>query len=448
MSGTSETTTFLGALPWRQAGPFRGGRSVAAVGDPRQPRTFYFGACAGGVWKTTTAARTGTTSRTASSAPPRSARWRLPSPIPTSSTPAWARASIRGNVSHGDGVYKLDRRRRDLDAHRPGRHAPHRARARPPARPRHSSTSPPSGTRCGPNAERGVYRSRDGGADLGQGALPRRRTPARSTSRWTRPIRASSTPRSGRRSARPGASISGGAGQRPLQVDRRRRHLDRADRATRACRKGLIGKHRRRRLAGAARSASGRIDRGRRRAASSAPTTAARPGSASSDDRELRQRAWYYTHIFADPHDADTRLRAEPRASGSRSTAARPSSRCPTPHGDNHDLWIDPTRPAAHDRGQRRRRERHVRRRRDAGRRIYNQPTGAVLPRHHRQPVPLPRLRRAAGQHDDRRCPAAPTTARSPRDDWYDVGGGESGYIAVRPDNPEHRLRRHVRRAA
>src|SRR6185436_21004357 len=42
----------LGALQWRCIGPHRGGRVVAVAGDPVDPMTFYFGACAGGVWKT------------------------------------------------------------------------------------------------------------------------------------------------------------------------------------------------------------------------------------------------------------------------------------------------------------------------------------------------------------------------------------------------------------
>ena len=41
------------ALKWRCIGPPRGGRVVAVAGDPRDAMTFYFGACAGGVWKTT-----------------------------------------------------------------------------------------------------------------------------------------------------------------------------------------------------------------------------------------------------------------------------------------------------------------------------------------------------------------------------------------------------------
>ena len=40
------------ALEWRCIGPHRGGRVVAVSGDPCDSNTFYFGACAGGVWKT------------------------------------------------------------------------------------------------------------------------------------------------------------------------------------------------------------------------------------------------------------------------------------------------------------------------------------------------------------------------------------------------------------
>ena len=40
------------ALKWRCIGPPRGGRVVAVSGDPHDRMTFYFGACAGGIWKT------------------------------------------------------------------------------------------------------------------------------------------------------------------------------------------------------------------------------------------------------------------------------------------------------------------------------------------------------------------------------------------------------------
>jgi len=58
--GTHDTVTsdatgraLLPPHAWRCIGPHRGGRVVAVAGDPHDPRVFYFGACAGGVWKTT-----------------------------------------------------------------------------------------------------------------------------------------------------------------------------------------------------------------------------------------------------------------------------------------------------------------------------------------------------------------------------------------------------------
>ena len=46
------------ALQWRSIGPFRGGRAVAVAGVPGSPNVFYFGAAAGGVWKTIDAGAT------------------------------------------------------------------------------------------------------------------------------------------------------------------------------------------------------------------------------------------------------------------------------------------------------------------------------------------------------------------------------------------------------
>src|ERR1700694_1583889 len=45
--------TLFKSLRWRLVGPHRGGRAVAVHGDPSDRMTFYFGACAGGVWKST-----------------------------------------------------------------------------------------------------------------------------------------------------------------------------------------------------------------------------------------------------------------------------------------------------------------------------------------------------------------------------------------------------------
>src|SRR5579871_342219 len=50
--------SLLSGMKWRQIGPFRGGRVEAVTGVPGDPSTWYFGAVAGGVWKSTDAAAT------------------------------------------------------------------------------------------------------------------------------------------------------------------------------------------------------------------------------------------------------------------------------------------------------------------------------------------------------------------------------------------------------
>src|ERR1700754_427531 len=53
-AGQFDEKLFKG-MQWRQVGPFRGGRALAIEGVPGEPNTWYFGAVAGGVWKTTDA---------------------------------------------------------------------------------------------------------------------------------------------------------------------------------------------------------------------------------------------------------------------------------------------------------------------------------------------------------------------------------------------------------
>ena len=104
-------------------------------------------------------------------------------------------------------------------------------------------------------------------------------------------------------------------------------------------------------------SASTRSSRPRR-AASSARTTAARAGRLASDHHSLRQRAWYYSTLTVDPRNADVVW--FPQVPLLRTIdGGRTIQRVKGPHhGDHHDVWIDPLRPAADDRRQRRRRRR------------------------------------------------------------------------------------------
>ena len=63
-----------------------------------------------------------------------------------------------------------------------------------------------------------------------------------------------------------------------------------------------------------------------------------------NDDRNMRQRAWYYTRIYADPTDEESLYVLNVRFHYSKD-GGRSFSEIDTPHGDNHDLWIDPADP-------------------------------------------------------------------------------------------------------
>ena len=152
----------LGALQWRCIGPFRGGRVVAVAGDPVNPMTFYFGACAGGVWKTTDG---GTYWQNVSDGFFKTAAvgaMAVADSDPNVIYVGMGETAIRGDVSHGDGVYK------STDGGKTWAHlglADTRYIGRVRIHPHNPDLVYVAalGHIFGPNRERGVYRSTDGG---------------------------------------------------------------------------------------------------------------------------------------------------------------------------------------------------------------------------------------------------------------------------------------------
>ena len=63
-----------------------------------------------------------------------------------------------------------------------------------------------------------------------------------------------------------------------------------------------------------------------------------------NEDQELRQRAWYYTRLYADPADEENVYVLNVRFFHSKD-GGKSFRQIDTPHGDNHDLWIDPQDP-------------------------------------------------------------------------------------------------------
>src|SRR5690242_3324605 len=151
------------ALEWRSVGPNRGGRSITSAGSSSRPNEYYFGAVGGGLWKTTDGGAT----------------WKpvTDGQIHSSSVGAVAvsesnpdivyigmgETELRGNIMRGDGMYK------STDAGKTWKHIG-LANTQAIARIRVHPTNPDLvyaaalGHPYGPNEERGVFRSSDGGA--------------------------------------------------------------------------------------------------------------------------------------------------------------------------------------------------------------------------------------------------------------------------------------------
>ena len=159
----SETHQFDGLLRWRCIGPFRGGRVVAVAGSYDDRNTFYFGAVAGGVWKTTDA---GTYWRCVTDGFLQTSSVGALAVAPSDSNVLYAgtgESTIRIDVSHGDGVYK------STDAGRTWanvglRDTRHIGKIRVHPQNPDLVWVAALGHAFGPNPERGVFKSDDGGA--------------------------------------------------------------------------------------------------------------------------------------------------------------------------------------------------------------------------------------------------------------------------------------------
>ena len=153
-----------------------------------------------------------------------------------------------------------------------------------------------------------------------------------------------------------------------------------------------------------------------------------------NDDRNLRQRAWYYSRIYADPIDEESLYVPNVRFHFSKD-GGKSFSEIDTPHGDNHGLWIDPADP-----------ERMIEAN-DGGANVsYNR--GTTWSAQNNQPtVQFYRVstdndfpyRLLGGQQDNSavriRSRSTSGAAIGVRD-WEPTAGGESGHITAKPDNP------------
>jgi photosystem II stability/assembly factor-like uncharacterized protein len=151
-----------GGLKWRMVGPFRAGRVNAVTGVPGQPNTFYFGSVGGGVWKSTNAGRTWNPIFDGQSVASIGAIAIAPS-NPQIIYVGTGEADMRDSIQFGDGIYKT------TDGGKTWTHIgleTTRQIGRVIVHPRDPNTVYVAalGHVYGPHADRGVYKSTDGGA--------------------------------------------------------------------------------------------------------------------------------------------------------------------------------------------------------------------------------------------------------------------------------------------
>ncbi len=416
------------SLQWRSIGPYRGGRVVAVAGDPVHEQVFYFGSTGGGVWKTTDG---GVFWQNVSDGFFQRASVGAIAVAPSDPNVIYVgmgETTIRGNVAHGDGVYKSTDGGKTwqhmglTDTRQIGKIRVH------PNNPNLVYVAA-LGHAHGPNRERGVYRSFDGGKtwqhilnrgeDVGVHDLAMDPNNPRIlfAAAW-RARRFPHTLESGGEGCGIFKSIDGGDTWTEITHNQ-------------GLPQGMVGKigltvsgaqaDRVWALVEAEDGALFRSDDGGEK------------WERLSEERDLRTRPWYYMHIYADPQDADTIWVLNEKCLKSID-GGRTFFKVPTPHGDNHDLWIDPSNPQRMIEGN------------DGGAcvtfnggqtwsSIYNQPTAEFYHVTTDTQVPY----RVYGAQQDNTTITLPSRSRYGaivQADYYEVGGGESGYIAVRPDNP------------
>ena len=426
-NGQNADEKYYGALEYRELGPFRGGRSAAVTGVPNKPNLFYFGATGGGVWRTQDGGRS----------------WKnisdgffggsvgsieVAQSDPNVIYVGGGETTVRGNVSSGYGVWK------SVDAGKTwqesglknSRHIPRMA-----IHPTDHNTvyAAVLGNIYKPTSDRGVYKSTDGGktwkkilfVNENAGAVdlrldpnnPRiiyaatwnvRRTPYRLSSGgegsalWKSTDSGETWTEISKNKGFPSDTLGIiGVTVSPVNSERVWAIVENKDKG------------------GVYRSEDG-----------------GDTWSLINSERKLRQRAWYYTRIYADSQDEEVVYVMNVRYHKS-TDGGKTYSTYNAPHGDHHDLWIAPEDPKRMIIGD------------DGGAQVtydggetwstyHNQPTAQFYRVTTDNSFPY-RIYVAQQDNSTLRIPHRTEGFSIEEDDWEPTAGGESAHIAVDPKN-------------
>ncbi len=422
-------TDHLTAMKWRNIGPFRGGRSTTVCGVPSNTLVYYMGTTGGGVWKTEDG---GGTWRNISDGYLKTGSVGAIAVAPSDPNVMYVgmgEAPIRGVMtSHGDGVYK------STDGGKSWKHIGLN-KVRQISRIRIHPDDPDvvyvaaQGSPYQPTEDRGVYKSVDGGRNWEKVLFVDQRSGVSDLSMdqvnprilyaafWDH-------------QRLPWKMVSGGEGSGIWKSTDGGEHWDQLTEGLPDSIMGKIGvavsPANSQRVWAIIESEQGGLYRS---------DNGGEKWELINDKRILRARSWYYMHIFADPVNPEKVVVLNAPFMQSIDGGKR-FEQISTPHGDNHDLWINPLNPDiminANDGG--------ANISYNGGKswsRQSNQPTAQFyrVNADHRFPYYV-----YGGQQDNSSVAIPSNTFNSgiQNADFHSVGGCESAYTAFDPDHPRY----------
>ena len=424
----NEDSLLMSKTKFRNVGPYRGGRSGAVVGDTKNKNTFYFGSTGGGVWKTIDGG----------------SNWKNISDkyfggsigavaiAPGDNTILYVgegENTLRGNVSEGFGIWRTDdggRSWRNLGL-KDTRHI-----IRIVIHPKNPDVVwvAAIGHLFGPNEERGIFKTTDGGKSWKKVLYINNQTgcsdlimePGNPSVLYAGTWRIQRTPYSLESGGEGGGlwkSTDGGETWKNIS-------------ANKGLPKGLWG------IVGVTVSPSN-TDKlyaivENKDGGLFVSTDAGETWTLQSSDNSIRQRAWYYSKVFIDPKNENSVYVLNVNFLKS-SDGGKTFRNINTPHGDHHDLWIDPEdgrRMIIAD---------------DGGAQISfdggenfstdeNQPTAQFYRVSTDNHFPY-RILGAQQDNSTVRILSRSENGQITQDDWQSTAGAESGYVVADPLNPD-----------
>ena len=423
----SNNETYFSSLEYRLLGPFRGGRSAAVAGVSSKPNLFYFGATGGGIWKTEDGGR----------------QWKNISDgffggsigsIAVSEDDSnviyvgGGESTVRGNVSSGYGVWKTENAGKSWESVglENSRHIP-----RLVIHPRDHQTvyAAVLGNIYKPSSERGIYKSTDGGKTWNKklfvnenaGAVDLIMDPTNPRILYASTWNIRRTPYS-LSSGGEGSALwkSTDSGENWIEISKNDGFAE-----------GILGN------IGVAISPVNNdvvwsIVENKDKGGVYKSMDGGSTWTYINSERKLRQRAWYYSRIYADPQDVEVvyvlNVRYHKSIDGGKTYSTHNA-----PHGDHHDLWIAPENPKRMIMGD------------DGGAQItydggetwstyHNQPTAQFYRVTTDDAFPY-RIYAAQQDNSTIRISHRNENWNISEDDWEETAGGESAHITIDPTN-------------